>query len=317
MDIPQFNEPRFQFWHSVEYEYRDDLQKILETSLEYIESVNFRGQTALEYIVSSDPDSFDRMDILRLLITHKANLSPRDLLGRTPLHHAVKTNDIPVIQILIANGADINAMDNVDEGGTPLHYSVLDNNTVIPTLLLLQAGADVSAIRPYDGNRPLHDAAANNNTAALVLLVQYGAQLEETNHIEHMTALMVAVLNHEIAPMLVLLHMGADVNTLCDGESSLLHQAVYANHHEMVRILIENGVPLDLIDSYGDTAEQVAEQMDYTVEAVIIREAINLKLQKQQARREAFAMGQHKRLGEESHVHSLSEEGMRMVVEYM
>jgi ankyrin repeat protein len=304
-----------QFWVAVQTGQLEGLHGILTMGFEHIESLNFQGQTALQYIVSSHPDSFNRMNILRLLIAHKANLSPRDFVGRTPLHHAVKTNDIPVMQILITNGADINAMDNVDKGGTPLHYSVLDNDTVIPTLLLLQAGADVSAIRPYDGNRPLHDATANNNTTALVLLVQYGAQLEETN-IEHMTALMVAVIYHEIAPMLVLLRMGADVNTLCEDESSLLHQAVYAHHDEMVRILIENGAPLDLIDRYGDTAEQVAEQMDYTDEAVIIREAINLQLQIRQARRDAFAMGLHKRLGEESHVHSLSEEEIGMVLDH-
>src|SRR5437588_11860946 len=43
----------------------------------------------------------------------------RDRSGLTPLHHAVKNNEINFIRFLIEAGADVNAKDN--NGNTPLN----------------------------------------------------------------------------------------------------------------------------------------------------------------------------------------------------
>jgi ankyrin repeat protein len=42
-----------------------------------------------------------------------------DPLGTTPLHHAAGWGHKDIVELLIAEGADVNAKD--DDGGTPLH----------------------------------------------------------------------------------------------------------------------------------------------------------------------------------------------------
>lgn len=59
-------------------------------------------------------------NVLLALLDHDPNLVvARDFRKRTPLHRAVGTGRLPLVKILIARGADINAKDAT--GNTPLH----------------------------------------------------------------------------------------------------------------------------------------------------------------------------------------------------
>lgn len=68
---------------------------------------------------------------------------------RTPLHWAAAKGNEDVAELLIGQGADVNAKD--EKGRTPLHY-IDDKDTAE---LLIAKGADVSAKGKY-GNTPLH-----------------------------------------------------------------------------------------------------------------------------------------------------------------
>ena len=67
---------------------------------------------------------------------------------RTALHRAVAKGDEEEIQLLIDNGADINAKDRI--GQTPLHHAVLFNRLNILDLLLKNK-ADIE-IKDNNGN---------------------------------------------------------------------------------------------------------------------------------------------------------------------
>ena len=58
-----------------------------------------------------------------------ANVDEGDEDGVAGLHHAADSNRLDVLNVLIQNGANVNAVDNL--GQTPLHYGVLCGNELV------------------------------------------------------------------------------------------------------------------------------------------------------------------------------------------
>ncbi|EAX89589.1 hypothetical protein TVAG_485630 [Trichomonas vaginalis G3] len=61
---------------------------------------------------------------------------------KTPLHYAASNNSKETAEILISNGADINAKDK--NRWTPLHYAASNNSKEIAEILISN-GADINA----------------------------------------------------------------------------------------------------------------------------------------------------------------------------
>ena len=66
-----------------------------------------------------------------------------DLVFRTPLHFAAATNSQRIAQLLLAHGADVNAVDAI-KGSTPLHYAAKKNAASVGQLLMLK-GANATS----------------------------------------------------------------------------------------------------------------------------------------------------------------------------
>ena len=71
--------------------------------------------------------------------------------GWTPLHNAVDSDDKEIVELLVNNGADVNATHN--GGGTPLHWAARKGHKQIVELLIAN-GANVNA-QDEDGGTPL------------------------------------------------------------------------------------------------------------------------------------------------------------------
>jgi ankyrin repeat protein len=96
----------------------------------------------------------------------------RDKMGRTPLHWAVDYNRLDLVQLLIEQGADVNARTK-DKRGT-LHLAVLNDRREI-TELLLSKGAD-HRIKTEFGRTPLMLATELNLNALVEILRSHGAE---------------------------------------------------------------------------------------------------------------------------------------------
>ena len=119
-----------------------------------------------------------------------ADVNATDMIGRTPLHYAagvlykewvegenaeglvVRTKEIT--ELLIANGADVNAKDDVLEF-TPLHLAAEYGHKEIAESLIAK-GADVNA-KTNSGRTPLHLAAYHGQTEIVELLIAKGADV--------------------------------------------------------------------------------------------------------------------------------------------
>jgi len=116
--------------------------------------------------------------------------------GKTLLHHAVKShrpdtnNHFDIVEYLILNGANINAIDN--DHDTPLHFAVqrhhlqnypyAENNDIEMVKWLLNHGADINAINNH-GRTPLHRAIEWQNIETAKYLLDHGA---DPNIYDHM-----------------------------------------------------------------------------------------------------------------------------------
>jgi len=95
--------------------------------------------------------------------------------GQTPLHRAVSYDCREIINLLVANGADVN--EKAKYGGTPLMYAASNGNKEIAELLIA-AGAEVNA-NDGRGSTPLDNAIYAKKTETADLLRKHGGKTKE------------------------------------------------------------------------------------------------------------------------------------------
>jgi len=158
----------------------------------------------------------------------------KESIGRTALHCAAHGGKDPgIAKLLLANGADVNALGKgavAGDGLTPLHSTVdFETSANAPAAkVLLANGANVNA-KDKDGRTPLHLAVRGGDKQHL-----------------------------EVAEILLI--NGADPNAKdCDGRAPLHNAAVMDRvGAAFVTLLIANGADVNAIDNWGGTPLHVA-----------------------------------------------------------
>jgi hypothetical protein len=122
----------------------------------------------------------DLAKVKTLLKENPELISSEDNHGWTPLHCAVKNGRIDIVELLLANKANVHARYKdlvtpfgVIRGYAPLHIAASNGHKDIAELLLTH-GADINA-KDKDGRTPLHLAAQNGRKEAAALLLSKGA----------------------------------------------------------------------------------------------------------------------------------------------
>jgi len=160
----------------------------------------------------------------------------------TPLGHVALNASANLVKILIDYGANI-SMDN-GYGHNPLGLSVIGDR-IANTTLLLAKGADINSANKY-GDTPLILAAQYGRPAIAAFLLAEGADVNKGN--KYVSALTIAVLNHQHKVAEILLDNGADVGYLHKQESPSLTLAAETDDVEMVSLLIAKGADVFALD---------------------------------------------------------------------
>jgi ankyrin repeat protein len=183
------------------------------------------------------------------------------------LHDAADKGNREMIELLIENGADVNAANEV--GMTPLHFA---RNREIAALLL-DAHADPNA-RNKDGNTPLHWEACGGDLDVVELLVGSGADVHEKNSYRN-TPLHCAVISSEsdnteddkvIGIAGFLIQKGADVNAMNRDGNMPLHCILCDLHYEfsrkleLIKLLLKAGAKIDMKNKAGRTPLDIVQR---------------------------------------------------------
>jgi len=165
------------------------------------------------------------------------------LAGRTEsrLVEAIQTGNQVAIRQLVKTPAEVQAV--AADGTTPMHWAVRADD-VETVQLLARAGANANAANRY-GVTPLSLAAVNANPVMIAALVAAGADPNRPVS-RGQTALMVAARTGNAAAVRVLLDHKADVNARETqlGETALMW-AASEDHADVVTLLVSRGADVN------------------------------------------------------------------------
>src|SRR5689334_725009 len=193
--------------------------------------------------------------------------------GTTPLMRAVHGQMPNTAQMLIDAGADVRKANSY--GVTALYIAARAGDSVA-TRMLLAAGADANAALPASGETVLMTAAKAGNADVVRALLTGGADGVSLSSLrDARAAARVAEGNGYATPVNPTLDTNyADVNARerLYGRTALIIAAI-EGHLEIVRMLVEAGSDLNIVDAEGETALSLARSYGNLDVAALLVEA--------------------------------------------
>ncbi len=164
----------------------------------------------------------------------------QDALGRSALHWAVQTDNVPVASLLIDCGAAVERSDLTRT--LPMHVAAAVCTSGLMCSLLLESSLGSSLMMQNCGGwTALHVAAFTGNQAVLrLLLAQKGVDLSMTDA-EGATPLHAAVGAGQLECARVLVTRGANVNAKAGSGDTPLHFAARMGHSAIAAMLVKMG----------------------------------------------------------------------------
>ncbi|MCP4160315.1 MAG: hypothetical protein GY760_09600 [Deltaproteobacteria bacterium] len=181
--------------------------------------------------------------------------------GQTPLHYAAEARDKRIAQLLIIEGAKVNAKTDLNKS-TPLHLAVLRCNKEV-VKILIKNGADVNYSDKFIGT-PLHYAVKAGtsiedpceNRRIIELLSQNGADMNRKNR-DGFTPLNKSIKSISFNPyktIMNLLDFGANPLVMDNNQYSSLHYASYFNSETIMEMLLKHCKNVNIKGPEGITA---------------------------------------------------------------
>jgi ankyrin repeat protein len=187
--------------------------------------------------------------LVRRLIEAGADINQRTTEGNTPLSYAVLVSDTGLARLLINQRADIELKNNW--GRTPLSQTARETGNVEMLNLLIASGAQVNALDRFD-DTPLILAAWKGFRAVVNILLDNGAILPAEE--DQLRELVVYAASAGMARLFdSLVAAGADLEFESRTGGSVLHDAACGTSAKIVASLLELGKDINAIDLYGRT----------------------------------------------------------------
>ena len=208
-----------------------------------------------------------RTSILQLGLEQEVDVARADVYGRIPLHYACMFGHVQLVQYLVSiKPATIEYLDHdnytplihaivhhridcvqelVDKG---VHLDPFDYSVHIPLNLACQYGSyeivklllhnDVQFLPDAEGLYPQHLVARSGTNPELLLLIeQYGADLDQRDNLYQWTPLFHAASEGRVDCIKMLLQKGADKSIRDEKGQSAMYYATWEGHLDCMRLL--------------------------------------------------------------------------------
>ncbi|KAL5007408.1 hypothetical protein ScPMuIL_016214 [Solemya velum] len=139
-----------------------------------------RDTQMFEQLSSDYNHSYQPIDAITELLTHRADIHAVDSEGKTSLHHACHSKAKvaqDMVHILISGAPDLESRDR--RSFTPIHCASQTGN-VDCLKTLIESGSDLNA-RGFAGSTPLHITAYNDHEQATNILLNHGGDVTLTD----------------------------------------------------------------------------------------------------------------------------------------
>ena len=206
-----------------------------------------------------------------------------------PLHAACADGGYEVAAVLVEAGSDVNRYDD-DDGYTPLHWAIEYDRTDV-VRFLLDHGADPTALHG-SGYAPLELAARFGAAGSVEALLEAGVPVTlraavmlgdvplterlladpslppEAKDLDHLLHL--AAETGQTATALLLLRLGANVESCDEERQTPLHWAAYRGRAETAEMLLQHGALCYVTDKYGAAPLHLAIDKDHVEVARVL-----------------------------------------------
>ena len=207
-----------------------------------------------------------RTGCVQLLLEHRVNINGYDGGdGALLLHYAVGSSCVPLAKLLIERKADVNKAQDEMITRKPLHVAACNGSSECIELLFAE-GAQVNA-QELCGSTPLHYAAFKGCVASVQALIHHRADVNAVNRARE-TPLHLAALEKNAEVIRVLVAAKAEVDAKNrDGETPLLRLCRPSSYYRknatavpVVGLLVDNGALVNHVQPRGSTPLHMAAQ---------------------------------------------------------
>ncbi|MCP4725472.1 MAG: hypothetical protein GY863_10570 [bacterium] len=223
---------------------KSEVESFLEKDPESVKANDESGNTPLHYAAYSGKN-----DIIELLIANNAELNIRNHGGSAPIHLAVMTGRKNAIELLLNSGADIDAKNAY--GRTPLLIVARDIGDESLARFLIEAGSNINVVDNYNES-PLVLSAWRGNNKLVNLFLENGAEIPVKGENSRKSLIYSADKNLERL-FSALNEKGVDLKVENNTGGTLLHSAAAGGSLEIIKMLLGKGFDINEPDRYGWT----------------------------------------------------------------
>uniref|UniRef100_A0A3P8X529 Nuclear factor of kappa light polypeptide gene enhancer in B-cells inhibitor, epsilon n=1 Tax=Cynoglossus semilaevis TaxID=244447 RepID=A0A3P8X529_CYNSE len=223
--------------------------------------------------ITEEGDTFLHLAIIHedgVIIQHLIDLFPKEVLDiqnnlyQSPLHLATYLNLTDVVKSLVEKGVSLELQDH--DGNTALHVACQHGQTECANEMTQNVSpsklAPVLETQNWRGLACLHLAALNRQHQIMKVLIKKGADLNIQEGTSGKTALHLAVEQHDVVSVKLLLKWGANVDAAMFNGCTPLHLAVGRQDATISDLLCHAGADTMLRNMEDETALDLADGND-------------------------------------------------------